>query len=332
MRRWVSRIIPGVAAAVCCASLGAPGRAAASGPRWGADYFPDVELTTHDGKIVRFYDHLLKDKIVAINLIYTHCKYSCPLETARLVQVQRLLGDRVGKEIFFYSITLDPERDTPEVLKAYADKFHVGPGWLFLTGKKEDVKLLSRKLGLLSLDDAPVNRDGHTPELMVGNVPTGQWMRNSALDNPRFLATMIGGLLDGWKHVEPMQSYGQASELSVSKGEYLFSTRCSACHTIGRGDLVGPDLAGVVSARDRSWLTRFIQMPDEVLAEGDPTARALYAKYKEVNMPNMRLGPEDVAAIIEYLAGKAADGAKRTARLPAGHSAADTTEKATASR
>jgi protein SCO1 len=289
-----------IAMAAAATSL-VPAEARAAGALWGPDYFPDVSLTTQDGKTVRFYDDLLKDKIVAVDLIYTHCKYSCPLETARLAQVQRLLGDRVGRDIFFYSITLDPERDTPEVLKAYAEKFHARDGWTFLTGRKEDIKLIAHKLGLLSDDPTPVNRDGHTPELMVGNVPTGQWMRNSAVDNARFLATTIGGMLDGWKSQKPTQSYAHATTLQMTKGSYLFSTRCSACHTIGRGDAVGPDLLGVATSRDRAWLTRFIQMPDKVLAEGDPTARALYARYKEVNMPNLRLGPEDVANIIDHL-------------------------------
>ena len=73
--------------------------AAASGPHWGADYFPNVPLVTQDGKTVHFYDDLLKGKAVAIDLIYTHCVDSCPLETARLAQAQRILGDRVGKDI-----------------------------------------------------------------------------------------------------------------------------------------------------------------------------------------------------------------------------------------
>src|SRR2546427_5646408 len=93
---------------------------ASAANRWGADYFPNVPLTTQDGATVRLYDDLLKGKSVAINVIYTSCKDECPLETARLVQLQRLLGERMGKDIFFYSITIDPKRDKPEVLKAYA--------------------------------------------------------------------------------------------------------------------------------------------------------------------------------------------------------------------
>lgn len=145
--------------AVLMAGL-SPAVAAPTGSPWGADYFPNVPLITQDGQTVKFYDDLLKGKAVAIELIYTSCVDTCPLETGRLRQVQRLLGDRVGKEIFFYSITIDPARDTPKVLKAYAEKFHVGPGWLFLTGKKADIDLISKKLGLSSLTDAD-NRDGH---------------------------------------------------------------------------------------------------------------------------------------------------------------------------
>src|SRR6266849_6236671 len=81
-----------------------PASAAGSGRR-GAEYFTNVELTTQYGAKVHFYDDLLKDKIVVIELFYTHCIDSCPLETARLVQVQHMLGDRVGRDVFFYSIT-----------------------------------------------------------------------------------------------------------------------------------------------------------------------------------------------------------------------------------
>ncbi len=86
------------------------------GARWGASYFPNVPLVTHEGKSVRFFDDLIKDKVVLINFVYTSCEDSCPLETARLAVVQRILGDRVGRDVFMYSITVDPETDTPEVL------------------------------------------------------------------------------------------------------------------------------------------------------------------------------------------------------------------------
>src|SRR3954466_12377762 len=103
-------------AAVATLWLTAATPAAAQNSRWGANYFPNVTLTTQDGAKVRFYDDLIKGKIVAINLIYTMCNYRCPLAPARLAQVQRLVGDSMGPEVFFYSITIDPDHDTPEVL------------------------------------------------------------------------------------------------------------------------------------------------------------------------------------------------------------------------
>ncbi|MBZ5555532.1 MAG: SCO family protein [Acidobacteriia bacterium] len=252
--------------------------AAPSGTRWGADYFPNVPLITQDGKTVHFYDDLLKGKLVAIDLIYTHCKDACPLETARLAQVQRMLGDRVGKDIFFYSISIDPKQDTPAVLKAYAEKFHVGPGWT-------------------------LNRDGHTPSLMIGNVPAGQWMMNSALDNPRFLSLMIGQLMDSWKDhkVEAVKNYAEVPSLTINSGQYLFATRCSACHSIGHGASVGPDLQGVTTVRNRAWLTRFITVPDQMLTEKDPIATALYKQYNQVQMPNLHLNQAEVNDILGYL-------------------------------
>jgi len=266
----------------------------------GADYFPNVLLTTQDGKVVRFYDDLLKGKAVAINLIYTRCSASCPVETAKLAQVQRLLGDRVGKDVFFYSISIDPGRDTPEVLHAYAEKFHAGPGWLFLTGKEDDIKLVSKKLGLSSVTDA-ANRDGHQPSLMLGHEPTGQWMRTSAVDNPRFLATTMASFF-GWTDDQPRRSYAELREFpKIDKGEYLFRIRCLACHTIGKGAGIGPDLAGVTTRRNPGWVARYLADPDRLRGEGDPIATELFARYQGVRMPNLRLPEEEVAVLLSYI-------------------------------
>lgn len=280
-------------------ALGA-GAASAQTP-WGADYFPNVALKTQDGKTMRFYDDLLKDKIVAINLVYSSCNNVCPLETAKLVQVQKIFGDRMGRDIHFYSIAIDPW-DTPQELKAYAKRYGVGPGWLFLSGKDEDVRLLARKLGLSRATD-PETRDGHTATLMVGNVATGQWMRHSAIDNPQFLATSISSFL-GWQRPAPgpATDYVQARPLLQGRGEILFQSRCAACHTVGHGDRLGPDLRGVTARRDKRWLTRYITEPDKVLAEGDLVARRLFGQYNQIRMPNLGLGGEDVTALLGYLA------------------------------
>jgi len=293
------RIGIAAAATFAAAAILLPSGTASGGP-WGADYFPNVPLSTQDGKVVRFYEDLLKGKSVAVNLIYTHCTASCPLETAKLTQVQRILGDRMGKDVFFYSISIDPKNDTPEAMKAYMQKYHIGPGWLFLTGKEEDIKLIANKLGLSSLTDLS-NRDGHMPSLMIGNEPSGRWMRQSAVDNPRFLAAQIGNFF-GWRNAVPLQSYAVLQEPpKVDEGARLFKNQCAACHTVGKGDGIGPDLANVTKRREHCWVGRYIAEPDKMLDEKDPIAVELFAKYKNVRMPNLSLAPEDVALLVSHI-------------------------------
>jgi protein SCO1 len=297
--RWAASLWLGAALFAASGSIAA----AADNPRSGPGYFPNVTLTTQDGVPVRFYDDVIKGKIVAINLIYTTCKYACPLETARLAQVARLLGDRMGRDVFFYSITIDPDVDTPAVLKAYAAKYQAGPGWTFLTGKKDEIETLSKKLGLYSEPD-PNNPDGHQAYLLIGNEATGQWMRNSAVDNPSFMARTIGDWLTSWQNSKSsaLKSYTEVpAKLTLDQGQYLFGNHCAACHTVGRGDHLGPDLLGVTGRRDHDWLTRFIAAPDKVRAAGDPIAVALHAKYEQVLMPRLDLGLEDVTMLIDYI-------------------------------
>lgn len=138
--------------------------------------FPNVVLTTHEGKKVRFYDDLIKDKIVIFNFMYAACDGICPGTTANLLQVQKLLGDRVGKDIFMYSITLKPEQDTPEVLKEYAEAYQVKPGWLFLTGDPKDIELLRRKLGFIDRDPVrDADKSNHIGMVRYGNERMQWW-------------------------------------------------------------------------------------------------------------------------------------------------------------
>jgi protein SCO1 len=307
MQRKSGLRLIGFSFVLACALAFLGSRPVSADSRWGANYFPNIELTTQDGKTVHFYDDLIKGKIVAIDLIYTTCQYSCPLETARMAQVQKMLGDRVGKDIFFYSITIDPKNDTPAVLKAYAKKFHAGPGWTFLTGKKEDIEFLSKKLGLYS--DPAATLDGHTPHLLLGNEPMGQWMRNSALDNPRFLSQMIGDFLDSFRNMKPTtgKENTESAGIHLDPGQYLFTKKCGACHTVGQGDKIGPDLVGVTDARNRDWLMRKIQNPEQLLAEKDPITMALAEKYGHVTMPNLRVADEDANHLIGYLVSRTSE-------------------------
>ena len=280
------------------------------GARWGADYFPNVPLMSHEGKTVRFFDDLIRDKVVVINFIYTNCPDACPLETAKLTEVASLLGERMGQDVFFYSISIDPTRDTPEALKAYSERYETGPGWLFLTGKADDIKQIRTKLGMIAADEQSLQ--DHTLSLLIGNQASGQWMKRSPFENPYFLVSQLGSWLHNWKAApEGDSDYSEAPKLrSISRGESLFRTRCSACHAIGpETDGIkrqGPNLLGVTDRREHAWLARWLAEPDAMLAEGDPLARELFEANRNLPMPNMRLNAIEVEALIEYMAEESA--------------------------
>ena len=160
--------------------------------------FPNVTLTTHQGKKVKFYDDLLKDKIVLINFMYVKCEGSCPGTTANLARVQQLLGDRVGKDIFMYSITLKADEDTPADLAAYVDAYGVGPGWTFLTGPASNTELLRRRLGFADVDPAR-DRDvtQHSGIVVFGNEPYDSWSACPVLQNPTEIVKAISWVQRG---------------------------------------------------------------------------------------------------------------------------------------
>lgn len=110
----------------------------------------------------------------------------------------------------------------------------------------------------------------------------------------------------------------QASPLaqSVEEGQALFQEKCAACHTIGGGKLVGPDLQGVTARREREWLTRWIKTPDQMLAQGDPTAAQLLKEYNNVPMPNLGLTDAQVEALIAYLQTTGASATTAPTALP----------------
>jgi protein SCO1/2 len=154
--------------------------------------FPNVPLITHEGKVVKFYDDLIKNKTVMINFMYAQCGEICPGMTANLREVQKELGDRVGKDIFMYSISLEPEKDTPEMLKAYAELFHVKEGWTFLTGKKGDIELLRKQLGF-SLSDPALDQDKtqHIGVVKFGIESIERWGMSPALGDPKYIAEYL---------------------------------------------------------------------------------------------------------------------------------------------
>ena len=296
-RRW-SLI---ACAVLLCAFFGSLTAASVSATSWGETYIPNVPLVTQDGQTVRLYDDLIKDKIVLINFMYASCKEVCPLATARMAQVQKELGDHVGRDIFLYSITLDPLHDTPAVLKQHARAFHAGPGWLFLTGTPDDIAVVRYKLG-----ERGKSLTDHGNGAMAGNGATGEWERTSLFEDTGKLALVMLSMDPAFrakKGSQPGTAYVNMTPVHYANepGQALFVKACASCHTIGQGDHVGPDLQGVTSRRDRAWLSRFLQAPNVMRAKKDPIAVALSAKFPGVLMPNLGLSEPDVEDLLAYL-------------------------------
>jgi len=151
-----------------------------------ASYFPNLTLVTQDNKPVRFYDDIMKGKVVVINFMFTTCTGICPPMTANLAKVQEYLGDHVGRDVNIVSITVDPAVDTPEALKKYAGNYKAKPGWYFLTGKKENLDWVLYKLG-----GYVENKGDHNTFLIIGNEATGQWMRLFAMSKPTVIADAV---------------------------------------------------------------------------------------------------------------------------------------------
>jgi protein SCO1 len=135
-------------------------------------HFTDLTVVDQKGRSRHFYTDLLKDRIVLISFFYTTCPDFCPLMMDKLARVRDLLEPRLGKDIHFVSISVDPERDTPERLAAFADTFGVAEGWDLLTGKKENIDYIVYRLGQFT-DDPKM----HTTLLLAGNVKNRRWIK-----------------------------------------------------------------------------------------------------------------------------------------------------------
>ena len=154
-------------------------------------YFTDVELLNQDGAKVRFYTDVLKGKTVVVNAFFTTCTSVCPPMNRNMEKIQEALGDRVGKDVFLVSISVDPATDTPPRLKEYARRFHAGPGWTFLTGKKENVDWALYKVGQYVED-----KNAHTTVIIIGNEATGLWKKALGMAKAEELIEIVKGVAD----------------------------------------------------------------------------------------------------------------------------------------
>ena len=154
-------------------------------------YFTDVELLNQNGEKVRFYSDVLKGKTVIVNAFFTTCTSVCPPMNRNMEKIQEALGDRIGRDVFLVSITVDPEVDTPARLKDYAQKFHAGRGWVFLTGKKENLDWALYKLG-----QYVENKDDHKTIFIIGNEPTGLWKKAFGMANVAELVQVVESVVN----------------------------------------------------------------------------------------------------------------------------------------
>jgi len=141
-------------------------------PKPAQTYFTDVILVDQRGEKLRFYSDLLEDKVVIINSFFGTCQGSCLPMMRNLQKIQTALGERVGKDVVFISISVDPTVDTPATLNAYGKKLGAGPGWYLLTGEKANVEFTLKKLGQF-VD----TREDHLNIIIIGNERTGLWKK-----------------------------------------------------------------------------------------------------------------------------------------------------------
>jgi protein SCO1/2 len=161
---------------------------------------PDVPVVTHEGRRARFYTDLVKDRTVVVSFLFTTCKGVCPRTAGTLLAVRKLLSERVGRDMFVYSVTLDPDTDTPEVLARYSDEVGGGNGWTFLTGRPADLEKLRKNLGFSDPDPDPVidaDRTQHGAVIVFGNDAMDRWSALPAFAGAERIAEAIRRVADG---------------------------------------------------------------------------------------------------------------------------------------
>lgn len=152
------------------------------------DYFSNTVLVNQDGRSVRFFADVLKDRTVLINVVFTQCRDACPMITRTLVEVRRALGP--DTDIRFVSISVDPKRDTPEALREFARKHEaVHPDWMFLTGRRDAVERVTRRLGQYASEP-----EMHTSLLIAGNTARGHWVKIKPDLKPELIAERLRDL------------------------------------------------------------------------------------------------------------------------------------------
>jgi len=137
---------------------------------------PDIPLRDQNGKNVRLYSDLVKDKVVLVHFFFTRCSDICPMQGRALMKLKNRLGARLGRDVFIISISKDPLNDTPEELSKWGKQWGVGPGWTLATG---DLPVIKKLLWDFTGDE--VGPAGHESQVYIGNDRTGVWTSTDGL-------------------------------------------------------------------------------------------------------------------------------------------------------
>ena len=189
MRARLAPLACAAALLACAPTRPAPPAAARSSP--GRAY-PNPRVETHDGRTVRLYDDLLRDRTVVLTFGYTRCTGSCPPTTATLLRAAALLGERMGRDVHFVTLSLDPEHDSPSVLRAHAERLGAPAGWTFVTGRPDELDRVRRFFGLTDPDPAiDADRTQHAGLVLVGDVARDRWSSAPGAMRPESVAALI---------------------------------------------------------------------------------------------------------------------------------------------
>jgi len=132
----------------------------------------DAALVDQSGRSRKLKSDVLADRVTVVNFVYTTCTTICPVSSALFAELQERLGAQLGKEVQLLSISVDPQRDTPSQLRAYASKVGARAGWTWLTGRKDAVDGVLKSFGAYN-----TRPEDHPPMLMIGDAHSGKWTR-----------------------------------------------------------------------------------------------------------------------------------------------------------
>ena len=149
----------------------------------------DLALVDQEGSEVRFVSDVIGNNIVVMDFVYTSCTTVCPVLSALFGQVQERLGGQLGDGVVLVSVSVDPTRDTPQRLKAYAARHKARPGWIWLTGPKTTMDDVLDGLGAYS-----PNFEDHPSMVLVGDGRTGEWSRYFGFPSPDRLMEQVSAL------------------------------------------------------------------------------------------------------------------------------------------